>query len=86
MADNAVNRRVSQDGRFRVGFFLRKIYQKNQKIWLAHCPDPLLTSVQAGVLTVNEVRAMRGLGPMETHGPRDPGDKGTRLGDGTTTM
>jgi HK97 family phage portal protein len=42
--------------------------------------------LQAGVLTVNEVRAMRGLGPMETHGPRDPGDKGTRLGDGTTTM
>lgn len=54
MADNAAlaNRRVTQDGRFRVGFFLRKIYQKNQKIWLAHCPDPSLTSVQAGVLTV----------------------------------
>jgi hypothetical protein len=28
--------------------------------------------LQAGVLTVNEVRAMRGLGPLET------GNKGTR--------
>jgi hypothetical protein len=27
--------------------------------------------LQAGVLTVNEVRAMRGLGPMEEAGTRD---------------
>ena len=31
--------------------------------------------LQAGVLTVNEVRAMRGLGPME-QGPRDQGTEG----------
>lgn len=39
-------------GRIRVGYFLRKFHQKNQSIWLARCPDPSLTSVQAGALTV----------------------------------
>jgi HK97 family phage portal protein len=41
--------------------------------------------LQAGVLTVNEVRAMRGLGPMEP-GPRDQGTEvpGKQDGDMTT--
>jgi phage portal protein BeeE len=43
--------------------------------------------LEAGVLTVNEVRAMRGLGPMEAQGPRDQGTEGPgRHGDDTTTM
>lgn len=46
------SKHLIEDGRFRVGFFLRKMYQKNQRIWLEQCPDPSLTSVQAGVLTV----------------------------------
>lgn len=48
----AYAKRVSHEGRFRIGFLLRKINQKNQKLWQEHCPDPALTSVQAGVLTV----------------------------------
>jgi DNA-binding MarR family transcriptional regulator len=40
------------DGRFRVGFSLRKIHQKNQAIWQELCPDPSLTPVQAGALSV----------------------------------
>ena len=40
------------EGRFRVGYFLRRFHQKNQAIWLERCPDPSLTSVQAGALTV----------------------------------
>ncbi len=43
---------VVQDGRLRVGFFLRKIHQKNQGIWQQHCPDPSLSSVQASALSV----------------------------------
>lgn len=40
--------------------------------------------LQAGVLTVNEVRAMRGLGPIE-QGPRDQGTKGpSKQEDGVT--
>lgn len=45
-------RGVLLEGRFRVGYFLRKFHQKNQAIWQAHCPDPSLTSVQAGALGV----------------------------------
>ena len=37
--------------------------------------------LQAGVLTVNEVRAMRGLGPLDA-GDRDAGVRGQRLGTG----
>jgi len=43
---------VMADGRFRVGYFLRKLQQKNQKVWLEQCPDSSLTAVQAGVLAV----------------------------------
>ena len=35
-----------------IGFLIRKIYQKNQGIWQALCPDPQLTSVQFAVLDV----------------------------------
>lgn len=40
------------EGRVRIGYFLRKFHQKNQAVWLARCPDPNLTSVQAGALSV----------------------------------
>jgi DNA-binding MarR family transcriptional regulator len=43
---------VIHDGRFRIGYFLRKMHQKNQGIWQEHCPDKSLTSVQAAALTV----------------------------------
>jgi DNA-binding MarR family transcriptional regulator len=33
-----------------VGFLVRKLYQKNQTIWQATCPDPQLTSVQFAAL------------------------------------
>lgn len=45
-------RGVLIEGRVRIGYFLRKFHQKNQTIWLARCPDPSLTSVQAGALSV----------------------------------
>lgn len=45
-------RGVMHDGRFRIGYFLRKIHQKNQGIWQTHCSDPSLSSVQASVLSV----------------------------------
>jgi DNA-binding MarR family transcriptional regulator len=51
-AGGSVRVSATQDGRLRIGLVLRKIYQKNQSIWQQHCPDPLLTSVQASALTV----------------------------------
>ena len=58
-------KQVIHDGRFRVGFFVRKISQKNQSIWQAMCPDPMLTSVQAGAMTV-----------LYHHGPRSLSELG----------
>lgn len=51
-AQQKVNRSTLHDGRLRIGYSLRKLNQKNQALWQAQCPDPTLTSVQAGALSV----------------------------------
>ncbi len=35
-----------------IGYLIRKVYQKNQAIWQAMCPDPQITSIQTATLTV----------------------------------
>ena len=42
--------------------------------------------LQAGVLTVNEVRAMRGLGPIPQQEPKDQGTRGPSKQDHTSTI
>lgn len=52
------------EGRLRIGYFLRKLNQKNQSLWQAQCPDPMLTSVQAGALSVLHFRGPTSLSEL----------------------
>lgn len=56
----------------RIGFLIRKFYQKNQAIWQRFTPDSSITSVQASALTVLDYHGSLSLTQLGREAAMDP--------------